>query len=94
MAETGGRGTPDHREVLSVTEENDVLRIDAATDFLCEGDIVCAEGGTGLRRGEVRNVGGDIVGGRGRRPNGIRDPHWGLILPIHRVTWGERRIPG
>ena len=43
---TGGDGTVDDGEVLSVIEDNNVLCKDPTTDSVCEGDS------TGLRGGE------------------------------------------
>ena len=55
-----GGGTVDDREVLSVIEDNNVLRIDLTTDSVCKGDC------TGLRGGEGCKVGGrDIIVGGG-----------------------------
>ena len=76
----GGVGTADDWDVLSVIGDSEVLRIDPMTDSVCEGDNVRGEAGTGLRGGEGCKVGGDMVGGRGLRSNGLRyRPHMGLV---------------
>jgi hypothetical protein len=71
----GGGGTVDDGEVLSVIGERFVLRKDPTTDSVCDGDIVGADWGIGLIGGEGHKFGGDIVGGRGLRSNGMWHPY-------------------
>jgi hypothetical protein len=76
----GGGGTADDWEVLSVIGESGVLRIDPTTDSVCEGDLVGGVAGTGVRGGEGRNVGADMVGEGGLMSNGMRyRPFTGLL---------------
>ena len=60
--------------------ESDVLRMDPTTDSVFEEDKVGGDAETGLEGGEGCEVGGDMVGGRGLRSNGLRyRPHMELL---------------
>jgi len=75
----GGGGTAEDGEVLSVIGESDVLRIDPTTDSVCGEAKVGGERGTGVRGGEGRKLGGEMVDDRAGLMNGLGHPYWPLI---------------
>lgn len=79
----GGGGTTDDGDVLSI-REGDVLRVDPTTDSVCEGDIVGAEGGTGLIGGEVHRVSGDLSARHAVVGHGT------LCSPLHVLVFLQR----